>query len=110
MGERSVLPGRADESLIGAEMQAMEYQQAAWVAHDRDVPPPDASVLSTASFEVIERYGDLDLPRAAQKAVAAEARRRSRLHRDGVTDALAWVALLLPALAGVVTMGVLLAP
>ena len=108
MGERSVLPERADESLIGAEMQAMEYQQAAWVAHDHDVPPPDASVLSTASFEVIERYGDLDLPRAAQRAVAAEARRRARLHRDRVTDVLAWAALLLPALAGAIAIRVLL--
>jgi len=53
------------------------------------------------------RYEDQDLPLDAHKAVAVEARRRSRFHSDRVTEFLAWAALLLPTLAGVATVWVL---
>ena len=96
------------ETLIEADVTALEYCEAAWDAHDRGLPPPDASVLSDLALEAIKHYGEQELPLDARKAVVDEVKRRFRASSDRVSDALAFAALTLPALAGGTTAWMLL--
>jgi len=96
------------ETLIEADITALEYCEAAWDAYDRELPPPDASVLSDLALDAIKHYGEHELPLDAMKVVADEVKRRFRASSDRVSDALAFAALTLPALAGGTTAWMLL--
>ena len=96
------------ETLIEADVAALEYCEAAWDAYDRESSPPDASVLSDLALDAINHYGEHELPLDAMKVVAYEVKRRLRASSDRVSDALALAALTLPALAGGTTAWMLL--
>jgi hypothetical protein len=97
------------ESLIEADVAALEYHEAAWDALDRELSPPDAAALSALTREAIVHYESGALPISAREAIEREVVRRYGGPRDGVTDALALAALTLCTSAGGTVVWVLLA-
>jgi hypothetical protein len=106
--ESMMMTPHGAETLIEADVTALEYCEAAWDACDRELPAPDASVLSDLALDAIKHYGEHELPLDARKAVADEVKRRFRASSDRVSDALAFAALTLPALGGGTTAWMLL--
>ncbi|MGZ8602609.1 MAG: hypothetical protein ACXWXN_08835 [Actinomycetota bacterium] len=98
------------QSVIDAEMAALEFQEAAWRARQHEAPPPDASALPDLAIEAILRYEKADLPGDAKLAVVAEATRRWGFLTDRLTRWLAWGAVVMPAVGGAVAVWILLGP
>jgi hypothetical protein len=69
----------ADAAIVGADMSAFEFHEAAWEASFREAPPPDPSTLSDRALYVVMRYEDRDLPSEAVEVLEAECRRRGLL-------------------------------
>ena len=69
----------ADATIVGADMSAFEFHEAAWEASLREAPPPDPSTLSDRALYVVMRYEDRDLPSEAVEVLEAECRRRGLL-------------------------------
>ena len=76
---RGTMSENADSVIVGADMSAFEFHEAAWEASLREAPPPDPSILSDRALYVVMRYKDRDLPSAAYKVLEAECRRRGIL-------------------------------
>lgn len=73
---RDAMSGSADSVIVGADMSAFEFHEAAWEASLREAPPPDPSILSDRALYIMMRYEDRDLPSAAHYVLEAECRRR----------------------------------
>ena len=97
------------ESAIDADVAALEYHEAAWDAHARELSPPDASAPSDLALEAIVHYEKGELPLGAREALEREVVHRFGGPRDRVTDALALATLTLCTSAGGTTAWVLLA-
>ena len=69
----------ADAAIVGADMSAFEFHEAAWEASLGEAPPPDPSTLSDRALYVVMRYEDRDLPSEAVEVLEAECRRRGLL-------------------------------
>jgi hypothetical protein len=76
---RGAMSGNADSVIVGADMSAFEFHEAAWEASLREAPPPDPSILSDRALYIMMRYEDRDLPSAAHQVLEAECRRRGIL-------------------------------
>jgi hypothetical protein len=92
----------AESVIVRADMSALEYHEAAWVASDREAAPPDPATLSDRALYVVLRYEAQDLlPSEAQEAVDAECRRRG-LVPDTVDRLIAITFMAVLGLSGLV--------
>lgn len=105
---RGTMSGNADSVIVGADMSAFEFHEAAWDASEREAPPPDTSILSDRALYVVMRYEDRDLPSDALEAIEAECRRRGIL-LDVVERLIGLGMMAVIALSGIVIVWMLFA-
>lgn len=103
------MSGNTDSVIVRASMSALEYNEAAWQAHDLETAPPDPSGLSDHALRAILSYEMSDIPAEALKAVRTERRRRDRPWK-AVEDVLGLAVLAMLAISGIIIAWFLLVP
>lgn len=102
------MTGTFDSVIVREDMNALEYHEAAWKAHDLDVKAPDPLRLSDRALRAIVQYELADLPVEAREAVEAERGRRMRFLR-GAERFAALAMMVVLGISGVLIGWILLA-